>query len=105
MNDEDIKKILDKLKITLQNYELDKKTGRLSVDSIYSLFPTEQIQIINCIENLQREKNILKAELHYYKNTLIKYVRHEELSTGQLKTIVNFMELDKKELMNNGFMD
>lgn len=51
----EIKEILDKFDKVLENYELDKKFGQLSIDSIYHLFPNEIITIKDCITNLQEE--------------------------------------------------
>lgn len=52
---EDIEKLKDKLKKTLENYELDKKFGQLSVDSIYSMFPTESKILLDYIEYLEKQ--------------------------------------------------
>ena len=57
---EDIKKIKEKLKRKLENYELDKMLGQLSVDSIYHMFPTESKILLDYIEQLQNNWNELK---------------------------------------------
>lgn len=57
---EDIKELLEKLKKKLENYEVDKKIGQLSVDSIYSMFPTESKILLGYIEQLQNNWNELK---------------------------------------------
>ena len=59
MKDE-IKEILDKFDKVLENYELDKKWGQMSVDSICHLFPSEMIVIKDYITNLQEENERLK---------------------------------------------
>lgn len=59
-----IKELKEKLNKKLENYELDKAFGRLSVDSIYSLFPTESKMLLDYINQL--ETNIKDAiELMY----------------------------------------
>ena len=50
---EDIEKLKEKLKKKLENYELDKKIGQLSVDSIYSMFPTESKLLLDYIEQFE----------------------------------------------------
>ena len=57
---EEIEILKDKLKKKLENYELDKKIGQLSVDSIYSLFPNESKTLLDYIEQLQNNWNELK---------------------------------------------
>lgn len=59
MNNE-IKEILDKFDKVLENYELDKKFGQMSVDSICHLFPSEMVAIKDYITNLQKENDKLK---------------------------------------------
>ena len=54
MNNE-LQKILDKFDYILKNYELDKKIGQMSVDSICHLFPNEMIAIKDYITNLQEK--------------------------------------------------
>ncbi len=74
MKDE-IKEILDKFDKVLENYELDKKWGQMSVDSICHLFPNEMIIIKNYITNLQVEKDSLddyNRHLHNENKTLQK---------------------------------
>ena len=60
---EEIEILKDKLKKKLENYELDKKIGQLSVDSIYSLFPNESKTLLDYIEQLQNNWNELKKWL------------------------------------------
>lgn len=59
---EDIEKLKEKLKKILENYEIDKKIGQLSVDSIYHMFPTESEALLNYLEQLQNNWNELKEE-------------------------------------------
>ena len=54
---EEINKILDKFDRTLEEYELDKKVGQPSIDSIYFLYPSEMITIKNYI---RQNENIIK---------------------------------------------
>ena len=54
---EEINKILDKFDRTLEKYELDKKVGQPSIDSIYFLYPSEMITIKNYI---RQKENIIK---------------------------------------------
>lgn len=56
---EEIKEILDKFDKVLKNYELDKKFGQISVDSICHLFPNEMIKLKDYITNLQEENERL----------------------------------------------
>ena len=62
---EEVNKILDKFDRTLEEYELDKKVGQLSIDSIYFLYPSEMITIKNYI---RQKENIIK-EVREYANT------------------------------------
>ena len=66
MNKEEITKILNKFDKVLENYELDKKFGQLSVDSIYSLFPTEMIVIKDYIEYLEQALLDIKEYIENY---------------------------------------
>ena len=54
---EEISKILYKFDRTLENYELDKKVGQPSIESIYFLYPSEMITIKNYI---RQKENIIK---------------------------------------------
>lgn len=68
MNNEEIKEILYKFDKILENYELDKKFGQFSVDSICHLFPQEIITIKNYITNLpEKVKNQKKEIQRLYK--------------------------------------
>ena len=59
---EEIKNILDKFDRTLEEYELDKKVGQPSIDSIYFLYPSEMITIKDYI---QQKENIIKEVREY----------------------------------------
>mgnify|MGYP006325579179 FL=1 len=48
-----------KFEQTLKSWEIDKKCGQITPDSIYSLFPTEIEAIIDYVNNLQSQ---LKAK-------------------------------------------
>ena len=48
--------IKEKFKKKLESYEIDKKCGQLSVDSICHLFPNEVETILNYIEELEEYK-------------------------------------------------
>lgn len=67
---EDIEKLKEKLKKILENYEIDKKIGQLSVDSIYHIFPTESKILLDYIEQLQNNWNELKKWLEECLNEL-----------------------------------
>ena len=54
---EEIKYILDKFDEVLENYELDKKLGQMSVDSICHLFPSE---IITIKDYIQQKESMIK---------------------------------------------
>jgi len=93
MNKEEIQGLLDKFKNTLENYEIDRKCGQLSVDSIYHLFPTEQQKIISCIENLQQENK----ELHNKIDKAIEYaeqLEHSEWVSFGRKIILEILKGD-----------
>lgn len=53
----DLKDIFNK---KLENYEIDKKFGQLSIDSIYSLFPTEIKLLLDYINQLETNIDVLK---------------------------------------------
>lgn len=63
MNKEEITKILNKFDKVLENYELDKKFGQLSVDSIYHLFPGEMITIKDYIKQLKDRNKALEETI------------------------------------------
>ena len=70
---EEIKNILDKFDKVLENYELDKKCGQISTDSICHLFPSE---IITIKDYIQQKENIIKEvrekiENHLYAKTIL----------------------------------
>lgn len=67
---EEIKEILDKFDKVLKNYELDKKFGQISVDSICHLFPNEMIAIKDYITNLQESDNDKQLEIMKLKDKL-----------------------------------
>ena len=54
---EELKNVLDKFDKVLENYELDKKCGQISIDSICHLFPSE---IITIKDYIQQKENIIK---------------------------------------------
>ena len=59
---EEVNKILDKFDRTLEEYELDKKVGQPSIDSIYFLYPSEMITIKKYI---RQKENIIKEVREY----------------------------------------
>jgi hypothetical protein len=68
MNKEEIERIKDLKDIfnkKLENYELDKKFGQLSIDSIYSLFPTEIKLLLDYINQLETNRD---EAIEYIKN-------------------------------------
>ena len=54
---------------TLEEYELDKKVGQPSIDSIYFLYPSEMITIKNYI---RQNENILKEVREYIEKSKAK---------------------------------
>ena len=56
MKNKEIEELLNNLNKKLKNYELDKKIGQLSVDSIYHLFPNEIQLLLSYIEQLEEFK-------------------------------------------------
>jgi len=74
----EIKEILDKFDKVLENYELDKKFGQMSVDSICHLFPNEMITIKDCITNLEQENEMAIKELNILKtNSTVKPMKYQ----------------------------
>lgn len=83
MNDE-TKEILDRFDKKLKNYELDKKFGQLSIDSICHLFPSEIITIKDYITSLQEYKSRCEEAIEFIKNfkygmPYTEWVKKEEL--------------------------
>lgn len=74
MNKE-IEELKVKLNKKLENYELDKAFGQLSVDSIYSLFPNESKMLLDYINQLEEENEQLKAN----RDEVIEYIKNENL--------------------------
>lgn len=68
---EDIEILKDKLKKKLENYELDKKIGQLSVDSIYSLFPNESKTLLDYIEQLKEENERLQEQKDFWRKEFV----------------------------------
>lgn len=87
MNKE-IEELLHWFDNTLKSYELDKKTGQLTTDSIYPLFPSQQEIIISTIKDLQQR--IDKAIEYISKNRAgfiqpIKYIELLSILKGEDK--------------------
>ena len=87
-----IKEILDKFDKVLENYELDKKFGQMSVDSICHLFPNEMITIKDYITNLQQIEQDhqklngeLREELEDYKSRNEKSIENIDLVIELIK--------------------
>ena len=95
---EDIEKLKEKLKKILENYEIDKKIGQLSVDSIYHMFPTESEALLNYLEQLQNNWNTLKQKLEktiksIEKESLINFKKEKKC----YQTVLNEMlEMEKE---------
>lgn len=53
MKNKEIEELLNNLNKKLKNYELDKRIGQLSVDSIHHLFPNEIQLLLSYIEQLE----------------------------------------------------
>lgn len=51
-----IEELKVKLNKKLENYEIDKKIGQLSVDNIYSMFPNEIEMLLNYINQLETNR-------------------------------------------------
>ena len=77
---EEIKEILDKFDKVLENYELDKKWGQMSVDSICHLFHNEMTIIKEYITKLQEEIERLNNII----DELEKYMKEERINNGQI---------------------
>lgn len=95
---EDIEKLKAKLKKKLDNYELDKKFGQLSVDSIYSMFPTESKILLDYIEQLQNNWNELMEDIPHilemveHNKDVIKVTSDEELAIYSLQNKMQELE-------------
>lgn len=93
MDEKDIESLKEKLKKKLENFEIDKKIGQFSVDSIYSMFPTESKILLKYIENIEKENRKLKQNIkkikkriseidfdkYVYTKTALKYEQQELL--------------------------
>lgn len=98
MNKEEIERIKDLKDIfnkKLENYELDKKFGQLSIDSVYSLFPIEIKLLLDYINQLEEENIQLKIQLLEKKcsDKDIEYKEKIKLQqkVNQLESILNEM--------------
>lgn len=94
MKDE-VKKILDKFDKKLENYELDKKWGELSVDSIGHLFPNEMIIIKHYITNLEQENERLKEIVENLATFTVCGDRKQIKNTAQYKLEIAQDKIDK----------
>ena len=61
---QDIDKIIEKFNIVLKNYEIDKKFGQITPDSIYSLWPNEMEKLIEYIHYLEKDNKRLRQKLN-----------------------------------------
>lgn len=86
---EEIKEILDKFDKVLENYELDKKWGQMSIDSICHLFPSEMVAIKDCITNLQKENKVQKEKIEH----LLIDLRGESEYKQRNEKAINILEL------------
>jgi len=64
--------ILNKFAKIMENYEIDKKFGQLSVDSICHLFPNEIEKILKYISDLEVDNKRLKHNEKVYKGRMDK---------------------------------
>lgn len=88
---EEIEELLHWFDNTLKNYELDKKSGQLSVDSIYHLFPNQQQIIIYTIKDLQQR--ISKAVEYIEKDT--QYDEEHKYYDVDVDDILNILSILK----------
>ena len=58
---EEMKNIMDKFDKILENYEIDKKCGQITIDSIYHLFPSEIEIIKGYIKELEEYKKMYEG--------------------------------------------
>ena len=91
----DIEEILDRFDRVLKNYEIDKRIGNLSVDSIYHLFPNETITIKNYITNLQEENKRLKEIVYNLTTLTVNGDRKQIKNTAQYKLEQCQQRIDK----------
>lgn len=70
MNKE-IEELKVKFNKVLENYELDKKFGQLSLESIYHLFPTEIETLLNYINGLEERIEYLERSNDRREETII----------------------------------
>ena len=61
---QDIDKIIEKFNIVLKNYEIDKKFGQITPESIYSLWPNEMEKLIEYIHYLEEDNKRLRQKLN-----------------------------------------
>lgn len=91
---EEISKILDKFDRTLEEYELDKKVGQPSIDSIYFLYPSEMITIKNYI---RQKENILKALEIWLSDRYYGLNGHMDSDVIGIKDVLNYINELKGE--------
>ena len=87
MNIEEIKYILDKFDKVLENYELDKKLGQMSTDSIYHLFPSE---IITIKDYIKQKENIIKEVRESAKREL-------KIAEENIKNSEQWLEVEEEQ--------
>ena len=92
MNKE-IEKLFKKFDIILKNYELDKKFGQLSVDSICHLFPTEIINLKQYIQELQHQLEEKNKVINEIKNALTNYKSEWADDDEVVKDIDTFLKI------------
>ena len=102
----EIEELFKKFDIILENYELDKTLGQLSVDSIYHLFPTEIIDLKKYIQDLQHqleEKDKVIDEVKNYCKSKSKFnCFGDSLTEKVLNTYVNATKKDILEILERG---
>ena len=99
---EDIKKLKEKLNKKLENYELDKVFGQLSVDSIYSLFPNETKMLLDYINQLETNRDEAIDYIEEHSGMISRFTTikseyaQEELNVEQLDNLLEILKRGKE---------
>ena len=89
-----------KLEKTLENYEIDKKIGQLTTDSLCTLFPTEMQAIIDYINNLQSQLKAKEEAENIFKEWLEDNWKQSQ-DIWFIKVLNKYEEITSKQAKEN----
>ena len=102
---ERIKDLKDIFNKKLEHFELDKKLGQLSIDSIYSLFPTDIELLLNYINQLEKENEELKSKVKYWVDMYEDLKKKTEKAIRMLEINIELVkQLPSKEPLEDAFI-